>query len=140
MKKNLSTIVSVILSLIFVCIMLFAMLEGIDILYAKNGLAAMIFTIIDFAILITFFGFGRPISKTIGTVTYIPACIVTVIYEAIAFFTTFVYVDTITSFSFMLRKIILLFVFICIIASLVLFGLNTNKDEDKKPEVKKHNI
>lgn len=140
MKKSLSTIASLILTVFFVCIMLFIMITGMNILDSNNGSITMFFTIIDCLILILLVGLGKPIFRFIGVVMYIPITVATVVYVIVAMSSTLLLFNCLTAFLFTAIKLVMLFVFLCVIIPLAVTGKNTNHNQDTRPEIKKHNI
>ncbi len=139
MKKVIFTVTSLILCVMFACLMLFIMLEGIHILDSKNGTRALIFTGIDVFMLLSLIGFGKPISRYIGVSMYIPICVATVIYMFFAFGTTFGLAFVLPNVLFTTVKLVILFIFFCVTIPLAVVGA-TSRNGDVNKEVKKHDI
>lgn len=140
MKKSISTITSLLLSIAFIGIILFIMICGAHVFDSDNSTGAAIFTAIDSFLLLLIVGFGKPIFKTIGIGMYAPVCVVTLIYSLIAMGSTILLFESLSVFAFTAVKLIALFIFFCIIIPLSVIGSNTKRDEDTRPEVKKHNL
>ncbi len=139
MKKAVYTITSLLLCVMFVCLMLFIMLEGIHILDSSNGSRAMVFTGIDICLLLILVGLGKPISKYVGISMYVPICVATAAYMLLAFGSTFALSFVLPTLIFTIVKLVLLFIFFCIIIPLAVVGV-ISKNETEQHEIKKHNI
>ncbi len=140
MKKSLYTIFSLFLVLAFSGLMLFIMLACLDILDFDNGIRAMVFAVIDLFALLVFVGFGRSISKGIGVGMYVPVCIATVAYIIVSFVLTFITFAIFSELAFTIIKLVLMFIFLCVIIPLIVAGINSKRNEDTRQEIKKHNI
>lgn len=140
MNRFISTIVSLFLCLCFVGIIFYVMIAGLHILDSNNGTAAMIFAFIDSLILIALVGLGKPIAKAIGVGMFAPTTIATIIYTILATAATLFLFNVLSPFLFILVKVVLLFILLCVVIPLVVIGKNSRKDEDTCPEIKKHNI
>lgn len=140
MNRFLSTIVSLFLCLCFVGIIFYVMIGGLHIPDSDNGAAAMVFASIDGIILIGFVGLGKPIAKAIGVGMFAPITTATIGYTILATAATLLLFNVLSSFLFILVKIVLLFILLCVVIPLAVTGKNTRKDENTRPEIKKHNM
>lgn len=140
MKKGLSTIASLILSVFFICVMLFIMLGVMDITEKENGTNVIIFSVIDFFILLVVVGLGKPILSKIKTGLYAPICAATIVYIAIAFGLSLGLFSVVKSMLFVALKLILIFIYFCIIIPIAVTGANSERNEECRPEIKKHNL
>lgn len=140
MNRLLSTIVSLLLTIFFVCIMFFVMISGMNIFESDNGSTAMVFTIIDSLILIGLVGLGKPVSKAIGVGMFAPITAAAIVYTIVAMASTLLLAGCLSSFFFTLVKLVLLFIFLCVVIPLAVSGKNNKRDEDTRPEIRKHNM
>lgn len=140
MNKFLSTIVSLVLSVFFICIMLYVMISGLNVFDSDNGGTALFFTIIDSLLLLAVVGLGKPVFKFIGIGMYAPVTVATVIYVILGMASTLLLFNSLTSFLFVLIKLVILFLFFCVAIPIAVTGKNIKRDEDTRPEIKKHNI
>lgn len=139
-NRFLSTIASLFLTMFFVGIMYYVMIEGVHILDSSNAVASMVFTALDSLILIVLVGLGKPISKAIGVGTFAPVTVATVIYTILAMGATLLMFGSASAFLFTLIKLILLFIFLCVVIPLAVVGKTTKTNEDTRPEIRKHNL
>ncbi len=130
MKKTLYTITSLLLCVLFICFMLFVMIEGLHILDCANGLRAMIFTGIDILLLLTVVGFGKPISKIVGVSMYVPICVATAIYMILAFGSTLILSFFLPPIVFTILKLFMLLNLLCITIPLAVVGMSENNKKN----------
>ena len=120
--------------------MFFVMISGMNIFESDNGSTAMVFTIIDSLILIGLVGLGKPVSKAIGVGMFAPITAAAIVYTIVAMASTLLLAGCLSSFFFTLVKLVLLFIFLCVVIPLAVSGKNNKRDEDTRPEIRKHNM
>lgn len=144
MKGGISTIASFLLSVFFICIVIFLMLEVLEIQYSYIGFSALIFPIIDFLILITVIGFGKGFSKIIGIGMYAPVCTATVLYTIVNLAFNCIACDMHSFAGFVLINLVTMFVYLCVVIPIAVTGYSSGAGEKEgdgaSNEIKYHNV
>ncbi|MCD7741928.1 MAG: hypothetical protein LUI06_06985 [Ruminococcus sp.] len=138
MKKPINTIASFILTVFFICIVLFLMIEVFHIADSNTGARAFIFEGISFVILLVIIGFGRGISSAVGSGMYPPICATTVLYAIISLVYNVAACDMKSTAVFTLLNLLLLFVYFCIVIPMAVAG--SNAKSESTDVINTHNI
>lgn len=138
MGKLLSTTASLILSVFFMCIVLYYMLCGLNVLETAAGIRALVFAGIGFFILIAVFGFGSLVASRMGTGFYSSLCIVTALYvivNTVINCTLFLVFKPIL-FTLLNLAVIFVYAVICI----PLFVASLNRPSENRGGINEHNL
>lgn len=125
-KSSLGMILTLFLLLFFYAIVLFVLFAVLNINEYKAFPAVLLFSIVNFIILLVVIGGGSEICRAIGVASYISLCAVTVIFSLLQFiYLGFNYrSETIT--SYILFHLIILFMYFIIVIPMVLIGNKNN--------------
>lgn len=129
MKKSLGLIAGLFLSVFFVGIMLFVLLEVLHITDQPAGDRILIFSCINFAIVIGVFGCGKLLAQKLGVGMYAPLCLVTVLYTIVQFSHMGFNFKADTTAGYTLFHLILLFVYFAVTIPLCVVGINSKNDK-----------
>ena len=132
-----STIISLILSVFLVCIALFAMLAVLKVQDSAAGTEALVFSSINFFILIVIIGFGKNIASAIGA-RYPAICLSTIIYTVINLAFNFAACNMDSTVLFTLVNLIIIFIYLSVTLPILVFGIGRENSNDD--EIKEHNI
>lgn len=142
MKAFRSIAVSVVLSLFYMAIVLFLMLKVLFVQDCDNSVSPFVFVGISFIAVLVVVGFGKSVSKAIGSGMYPGVCLSTVLYAVAAAVYNCAAADKLGFGMFTLFDLIILFVYLAATLPIAVRGANSDVlDTEEKPnEIKYHNV
>lgn len=129
-KNRFTTVASLLLTTFFVCIIIFVMLEVLEIQDSDTGIRPLVFTIIDFIMVYIIIGFGKSIANAVGGGMYPSICGTTVVYSVINIAFNCLERDMDSTAIFTLINLVMLFVYFCIVIPLAVAG--SGQEEEKR--------
>lgn len=140
MKKMMTIAASILLSIFFFCIVLYLMIEVLELQDTKVGIRPFIFASIDFLIILITIGFGKNVAQIVGTAMYAPIAASTVIYSIAMLSFNCLCSDMESTAMFTLINLGLLFVYLCVVIPLVITGAGREVQQEASEPIKIHNI
>lgn len=125
-RSSLGKLLSLFLLLFFFVIVLFVLFAMLSVNDYKVFPAVLTFFIINFILLLVVIGGAREIVGKIGAASYVPVCVVTVIYTLLQFLYLGSNYQSEAINDYILYHLILLFVYFIVIIPIVLMGSKNN--------------
>lgn len=125
-RSSLGKLLSLFLLLFFFVIVLFVLFAMLSVNDYKVFPAVLTFFIINFILLLVVIGGAREIVGKIGAASYVPVCVVTVIYTLLQFLYLGSNYQSEAINGYILYHLILLFVYFIVIIPIVLMGSKNN--------------
>lgn len=139
MKRMLGTIVSLFITMFFMGIILYVMMEGMHLPDKETWAGIITFTIIEFIILLGVIGLGKLISRVVGTGLYAAICAMTVFYTILCTALNLILSGG-SAFVIILVNLILLFIYAAVVLPLAVKGIGSRDGDFPKDPTNPNNL